>query len=104
MVYLIVHEAGRTLVDAIEDVREAVDFCRYYADQGERCFAPVALQGVTGEDNSLSYRGRGVMVCISPWNFPAAIFTGQIAAALMAGNAVLAKSAEQTPLNGGVDC
>jgi RHH-type proline utilization regulon transcriptional repressor/proline dehydrogenase/delta 1-pyrroline-5-carboxylate dehydrogenase len=98
LIYLIVREAGRTVADAIDDVREAIDFCRYYALEGNRLFATQKLQGVTGELNTLSYRGRGVMVCISPWNFPAAIFTGQIAAALMAGNAVIAKSAEQTPL------
>jgi RHH-type proline utilization regulon transcriptional repressor/proline dehydrogenase/delta 1-pyrroline-5-carboxylate dehydrogenase len=98
LIYLIVREAGRTVTDAVDDVREAIDFCRYYALEGVRLFAPQKLQGVTGEINTLSYLGRGVMICISPWNFPAAIFTGQIAAALMAGNAVIAKSAEQTPL------
>ena len=96
---LIVAEAGRTLDDAISEVREAVDFCRYYAQQGRRNFtAPMALPGPTGETNCLSLHGRGVFLCISPWNFPLAIFVGQIAAALMAGNAVLAKPAEQTPL------
>ena len=98
LVYIIGREAGRTVVDAIDDVREAIDFCRYYALEGKKLFACKDLQGVTGERNTLSYRGRGVMICISPWNFPAAIFTGQVAAALMAGNAVIAKSAEQTPL------
>ncbi|MDP8916286.1 MAG: bifunctional proline dehydrogenase/L-glutamate gamma-semialdehyde dehydrogenase PutA, partial [Pseudomonadota bacterium] len=92
-------EAGKTLVDGVAEVREAVDFCRYYALLAERQFgAPEALAGPAGETNSLSLHGRGVFVCISPWNFPLAIFTGQIAAALAAGNAVLAKPAEQTPL------
>lgn len=99
LVALIVKEAGRVVKDAVEDVREAIDFCRYYANEGERTLSPQMLRGITGEDNALSYRGRGVMVAISPWNFPAAIFTGQISAALMAGNAVIAKPAEQTPLS-----
>ena len=99
LVAIIVKEAGRVIQDAVEDVREAIDFCRYYANEGERSLSPQTLQGITGEDNTLSYRGRGVMVAISPWNFPAAIFTGQISAALMAGNAVIAKPAEQTPLS-----
>ena len=82
------------------EVREAVDFCRYYAARGIEDFAPegVYLPGPTGEDNRLTLEGRGVFVCISPWNFPLAIFMGQIAAALMAGNAVIAKPAEQTPV------
>jgi RHH-type transcriptional regulator, proline utilization regulon repressor / proline dehydrogenase / delta 1-pyrroline-5-carboxylate dehydrogenase len=76
-----------------------VDFLRYYADRARTEFgAGVRLPGPTGESNELRLRGRGVFVCISPWNFPLAIFTGQIAAALAAGNAVLAKPAEQTPL------
>lgn len=96
---LIVAEAGRTLDDAISEVREAVDFCRYYAQQGRANFAEaLPLPGPTGETNQLSLHGRGVFLCISPWNFPLAIFMGQIAAALIAGNAVLAKPAEQTPL------
>tara|TARA_R110001599_G_scaffold183562_1_gene376856 strand:+ start:19137 stop:22286 length:3150 start_codon:yes stop_codon:yes gene_type:complete len=96
---LIVAEAGRTLDDALSEVREAVDFCRYYAQQGRQGFAaPLALPGPTGEINELSLHGRGVFLCISPWNFPLAIFTGQVAAALMAGNSVIAKPAEQTPL------
>jgi len=96
---LIVSEAGRTIDDALSEVREAVDFCRYYAQQGRRGFAgPKALPGPTGEINELSLHGRGVFLCISPWNFPLAIFVGQVAAALVAGNAVLAKPAEQTPL------
>jgi RHH-type transcriptional regulator, proline utilization regulon repressor / proline dehydrogenase / delta 1-pyrroline-5-carboxylate dehydrogenase len=96
---LIVREGGRTLPDALSELREAVDFCRYYAARAREDFAkPLALPGPTGERNSMSLHGRGVFACISPWNFPLAIFTGQIAAALAAGNAVIAKPAEQTPL------
>jgi RHH-type proline utilization regulon transcriptional repressor/proline dehydrogenase/delta 1-pyrroline-5-carboxylate dehydrogenase len=92
-------EAGKTLADGVAEVREAADFCRYYASLAERQFgAPETLRGPVGETNQLSLHGRGVFACISPWNFPLAIFTGQIAAALAAGNAVLAKPAEQTPL------
>jgi RHH-type proline utilization regulon transcriptional repressor/proline dehydrogenase/delta 1-pyrroline-5-carboxylate dehydrogenase len=92
-------EGGRTIPDSISEVREAVDFLRYYADRARAEFGPgLRLPGPTGESNELRLRGRGVFVCISPWNFPLAIFTGQIAAALAAGNAVLAKPAEQTPL------
>lgn len=95
-----VKEAGKTIPDALAEVREAVDFCRYYAAQGAVDFdeAGLSLPGPTGEDNTLKLEGRGIFVCISPWNFPLAIFTGQVVAALMAGNAVLAKPAEQTPL------
>jgi RHH-type proline utilization regulon transcriptional repressor/proline dehydrogenase/delta 1-pyrroline-5-carboxylate dehydrogenase len=96
---LCVWEAGKTLPDALADVREAVDFCRYYAQQARTLFArPLELRGPTGEHNALTLHGRGVFACISPWNFPVAIFTGQIAAALAAGNSVIAKPAEQTPL------
>ncbi len=96
---LIIGEGGRTLPDALAEVREAVDFCRYYAVQAEQHFAgSLALPGPTGESNELALQGRGVFACISPWNFPLAIFTGQVAAALAAGNAVVAKPAEQTPL------
>ena len=92
-------EAGKTLSDGVAEVREAADFCRYYASLAERQFAhPEILRGPVGETNQLSLHGRGVFACISPWNFPLAIFTGQIAAALAAGNAVVAKPAEQTPL------
>jgi RHH-type proline utilization regulon transcriptional repressor/proline dehydrogenase/delta 1-pyrroline-5-carboxylate dehydrogenase len=99
LIGLAVLEAGKSYADAIAEVREAVDFCRYYALQAEKLFAgPEVLRGPVGETNSLSLHGRGVFVCISPWNFPLAIFTGQIAAALAAGNAVLANPAEQTPL------
>jgi RHH-type proline utilization regulon transcriptional repressor/proline dehydrogenase/delta 1-pyrroline-5-carboxylate dehydrogenase len=96
---VIVREAGKTLEDAQGDVREAIDFLRYYAVQARRLFAgPVVLPGPTGERNTLTLNGRGVFACISPWNFPLAIFTGQVAAALAAGNAVVAKPAEQTPI------
>src|SRR3954451_5570587 len=92
-------EGGKTLDDAISEVREAVDFCRYYAAQGRELFGEgKAMPGPTGESNMLRLRGRGVFVAISPWNFPLAIFLGQVTAALMAGNAVVAKPAEQTPL------
>jgi RHH-type proline utilization regulon transcriptional repressor/proline dehydrogenase/delta 1-pyrroline-5-carboxylate dehydrogenase len=94
---LLVEEGRKTLVDALAEVREAVDFCRYYADQAEQRLAPQPLPGPTGESNELRLHGRGVFVCISPWNFPLAIFAGQVAAALVAGNAVAAKPAEQTP-------
>jgi len=96
---LCVWEAGKTLPDALADVREAIDFCRYYAVQARARFgAALALPGSAGESNVLSWNGRGVFACISPWNFPAAIFAGQIAAALVSGNTVVAKPAEQTPL------
>jgi RHH-type proline utilization regulon transcriptional repressor/proline dehydrogenase/delta 1-pyrroline-5-carboxylate dehydrogenase len=96
---LMVREAGKTLQNAQGDLREAVDHLRYSAAEARRQFAePLVLQGPTGERNELSLHGRGVFACISPWNFPLAIFTGQIAGALAAGNAVVAKPAEQTPL------
>jgi RHH-type proline utilization regulon transcriptional repressor/proline dehydrogenase/delta 1-pyrroline-5-carboxylate dehydrogenase len=96
---LLVREAGKTWPDAIAEVREAADYCRYYALQArERFTAPVRLSGPTGESNDLSLQGRGVFACISPWNFPLAIFAGQVTAALAAGNAVVAKPAEPTPL------
>ena len=92
-------EAGKTIHDAIDEVREAVDFCRYYAAQGvEKFGSPVVMAGPTGESNELRLTGRGVFLCISPWNFPLAIFLGQITAALAAGNTVIAKPAEQTSL------
>jgi RHH-type proline utilization regulon transcriptional repressor/proline dehydrogenase/delta 1-pyrroline-5-carboxylate dehydrogenase len=97
LVALCVREAGKTLADAHADVREAVDFCRYYAGEARRLFVPVALPSPAGERNELTLHGRGVFACISPWNFPVAIFTGQVAAALAAGNTVVAKPAEQTP-------
>ena len=99
LIAIVVREAGKTLENALGDVREAIDFLRYYANEARRLFTtPVSLTGVTGESNLLTLRGRGPFACISPWNFPLAIFTGQVAAALAAGNPVLAKPAEQTPI------
>ena len=95
---LLQNEAGKTLDDALAEHREAIDYCRYYAAQARIALAPQPMPGPTGESNELRYRGRGVFVCISPWNFPLAIFLGQVAAALAAGNAVVAKPAEQTSL------
>jgi RHH-type transcriptional regulator, proline utilization regulon repressor / proline dehydrogenase / delta 1-pyrroline-5-carboxylate dehydrogenase len=102
---LLVKEAFKTWGDAISEVREAVDFLRYYAIQAQRIMQPIAMPGqsdgvtlgITGESNELRLKPRGVWVCISPWNFPLAIFMGQVAAALATGNTVLAKPAEQTP-------
>jgi RHH-type proline utilization regulon transcriptional repressor/proline dehydrogenase/delta 1-pyrroline-5-carboxylate dehydrogenase len=98
LIALMQSEGGKTLDDAVAEVRETVDFCRYYAVEARRALAPQAMPGPTGETNTLCYRGRGVFVCISPWNFPLSIFLGQVSAALVAGNAVVAKPAEQTPL------
>jgi RHH-type proline utilization regulon transcriptional repressor/proline dehydrogenase/delta 1-pyrroline-5-carboxylate dehydrogenase len=98
LIALLQAEGGKTLDDAFAEVREAADFCRYYAAEARRLFTDLALPGPAGERNVLRMRGRGVFVAISPWNFPLAIFTGQIAAALAAGNTVAAKPAEQTPL------
>ncbi len=96
---LLADEGGKTLDDGVAEIREAVDFLRYYAAQGRALFgAGTAMPGPTGERNTLRHRGRGVFVCISPWNFPLAIFIGQVVAALAAGNTVVAKPAEQTPL------
>jgi RHH-type proline utilization regulon transcriptional repressor/proline dehydrogenase/delta 1-pyrroline-5-carboxylate dehydrogenase len=101
LVSLAIREAGKTLPDAIAEVRETVDYCRYYADLALQQFQqPIQLPGPTGESNELILQGRGVFACISPWNFPLAIFLGQIAAALASGNSVVAKPAEQTPLIG----
>jgi len=99
LVALCVREAGKTINDALAEVREAVDFCRYYAQSAQELFAqPMTLPGPTGEQNLLYQYGRGVFVCISPWNFPIAIFIGQVTAALASGNTVIAKPAQQTPL------
>ncbi|MDQ0421865.1 RHH-type proline utilization regulon transcriptional repressor/proline dehydrogenase/delta 1-pyrroline-5-carboxylate dehydrogenase [Peteryoungia aggregata LMG 23059] len=96
---LLALEAGKTLDDGVAEIREAVDFCRYYATQARKQFGEAeVMPGPTGELNRLSWRGRGVFACISPWNFPLAIFLGQVSAALVAGNAVIAKPAPQTPL------
>jgi RHH-type proline utilization regulon transcriptional repressor/proline dehydrogenase/delta 1-pyrroline-5-carboxylate dehydrogenase len=95
---LLQREGGKTLDDSVSEVREAADFCRYYAAEGRRLFDEgQAMPGPTGESNTLRLRGRGVFAAISPWNFPLAIFIGQVTAALMSGNAVVAKPAEQTP-------
>jgi RHH-type proline utilization regulon transcriptional repressor/proline dehydrogenase/delta 1-pyrroline-5-carboxylate dehydrogenase len=98
LIALLQVEGGKTLDDALAEVREAVDLCRYYAAEARHALGAVRLPGPTGETNALSYRGRGAFVCISPWNFPLAIFLGQVSAALVAGNTVVAKPAEQTPL------
>jgi RHH-type transcriptional regulator, proline utilization regulon repressor / proline dehydrogenase / delta 1-pyrroline-5-carboxylate dehydrogenase len=98
LINLCVHEAGKTLVDAVAEIREAVDFCRYYAINARKQFVPEILPGPTGEYNETRLTGRGVFACIAPWNFPLAIFLGQVAAALVTGNTVLAKPAPQTPL------
>jgi RHH-type proline utilization regulon transcriptional repressor/proline dehydrogenase/delta 1-pyrroline-5-carboxylate dehydrogenase len=98
---LLIREGGKTLPDALAEVREAVDFCRYYAMQArEHIDQPQTMPGPTGESNQLFLRGRGPMICISPWNFPLAIFMGQVAAALVTGNTVIAKPAMQTALIG----
>ena len=95
--YLLQVEGGKTIDDAVSEVREATDFCRYYASEARRTLAlPENLRGPTGETNRLQLRGRGIFAAISPWNFPLAIFLGQVTAALVAGNCVIAKPAEQT--------
>ena len=99
LIGLVVREGGRSIPDAVSELREAVDFMRYYGAQAVKHFgAPILLPGPTGEANTLSMRGKGVFIAISPWNFPLAIFTGQVTAALAAGNAVLAKPAAPTTL------
>jgi RHH-type proline utilization regulon transcriptional repressor/proline dehydrogenase/delta 1-pyrroline-5-carboxylate dehydrogenase len=98
---VLVREAGKTIPNALGEVREAADFLRYYAFQARRHFSePIGLTSTTGETSTIEWRGRGPFACIAPWNFPLAIFVGQIAAALAAGNPVLAKPAEQTPIIG----
>ncbi len=93
---LLIQEGGKTIKDAIDEVIEAIDFCRYYAIKAQELMQEIKLPGPTGELNTLSHSGKGIIACISPWNFPLAIFTGQIAAALVTGNCVLAKPASQT--------
>jgi RHH-type proline utilization regulon transcriptional repressor/proline dehydrogenase/delta 1-pyrroline-5-carboxylate dehydrogenase len=95
-----VQEARKTIPDALSEVREAIDFCRYYAARARTDLMPVELPGPTGERNVLRHEGRGVWVAIAPWNFPLAIFLGQVAAALVTGNTVVAKPAPQTPAIG----
>jgi len=98
---LLIQEGKKTLPDAVSELREAVDYCRYYATEALKHYSsPQVLPGPTGEKNELSLRGRGVFACISPWNFPLAIFTGQVVAALAAGNGVIAKPSTLTPLTG----
>jgi len=98
LIALLVREAGKTLPDAVAELREAMDFCRYYASEARRVLQVQNLPGPTGETNQLHLHGRGVILCVSPWNFPLAIFVGQISAALVTGNAVIAKPARQTSL------
>jgi RHH-type transcriptional regulator, proline utilization regulon repressor / proline dehydrogenase / delta 1-pyrroline-5-carboxylate dehydrogenase len=98
LIALLQSEGGKTIDDCVSEVREAADYCRYYAGEARRPLTRKILPGPAGESNELYYRGRGVFICISPWNFPLAIFIGQIAGALAAGNCVVAKPAEQTPL------
>ena len=100
LIALLIREAGKTLIDAINEVREAIDFCNYYAEEAIKLKTPILNESYTGEENHLSYQGRGVTICISPWNFPLAIFLGQITAALVAGNTVIAKPAESTSIIG----
>jgi RHH-type proline utilization regulon transcriptional repressor/proline dehydrogenase/delta 1-pyrroline-5-carboxylate dehydrogenase len=94
---LLMREGKKTLADSVSEVREAIDYCRYYAQGSRELLAPLTLPGVSGEHNTLALEARGVFVALSPWNFPLAIFTGQIVAALVTGNCVIAKPAEQTP-------
>jgi RHH-type transcriptional regulator, proline utilization regulon repressor / proline dehydrogenase / delta 1-pyrroline-5-carboxylate dehydrogenase len=98
LIALLQVEGGKTIDDCVSEVREAADYCRYYASEARRALAPKPMPGPTGESNELRMQGRGIFICISPWNFPLAIFTGQVAGALAAGNCVVAKPSEQTPL------
>ncbi len=101
LMYLLRHEAGKSLTDSISEIKEAIDFCRYYAAQAIiKMDEPIKMPGPTGESNYLHLQGKGVFVCISPWNFPLAIYAGQIVAALVTGNTVIAKAAEQTSIIG----
>ena len=95
---ILTREGGKCIMDCVSEVRETIDYCRYYAYRARIDLAPHLLPGPTGEENQLCLYPRGVIACISPWNFPLAIFSGQIIASLAAGNAVIAKPAEQTPL------
>ncbi|MBL4660319.1 MAG: L-glutamate gamma-semialdehyde dehydrogenase, partial [Alcanivoracaceae bacterium] len=101
LLYLLRHEAGKSLADSISEIKEAIDFCRYYAHHANAKMADaIKMPGPTGESNFLTLQGKGVFVCISPWNFPVAIYVGQIVAALVTGNCVIAKPAEQTSIIG----
>lgn len=97
LISLCIREAGKTQSDSVAEIREAADFCRYYAQQARTLMQPDKMVGPAGESNVLSLHPRGIFACISPWNFPLAIFMGQVAAALVTGNCVIAKPAEQTP-------
>ncbi|OGT42375.1 MAG: bifunctional proline dehydrogenase/L-glutamate gamma-semialdehyde dehydrogenase [Gammaproteobacteria bacterium RIFCSPHIGHO2_12_FULL_37_34] len=97
LITLLAEEGGKCILDCIAEIRETIDYCRYYAYRAQLDFTPMRLPGPTGEQNTLSLHPRGVIACISPWNFPLAIFTGQIVAALVTGNVVIAKPAQQTP-------
>lgn len=98
LISLLNREAGKSIQDSISEIRETIDFCRYYAYRARKDLQPIELPGPTGEANELTLHPRGLIVCISPWNFPLAIFGGQVVAALVTGNTVIAKPAEQTPL------
>lgn len=98
LITILSKEGGKCIPDCISEIRETIDYCRYYAYRARLDLAPITLPGPTGELNTLSLHPRGVIACISPWNFPLAIFTGQIIAALVVGNTVIAKPAEQTPI------
>ena len=99
LIAMLVKEAGKAIVDAVDELREGIDFCRYYANNAARNFShPQSLNSYTGEENTLLWEGRGVFLCISPWNYPLSIFVGQICAALVTGNSVIAKPASATPL------
>ena len=95
---ILIKETGKSINDAIDEIREAVDFCRYYSNKAVELMSEKTLPGPTGEKNLFNMTGRGTFVCISPWNFPLAVFTGQIVAALVAGNCVLAKPAEEATI------
>ncbi len=101
ILHLLRHEAGKSLADSISELKEAIDFCRYYAHHAQlKMGQNLKMPGPTGESNFLQLQGKGVFVCISPWNFPLAIYVGQIVAALVTGNCVIAKPAEQTSIIG----
>ena len=98
LIALCIFETGKVYQDAVDEIREAVDFCRYYASCGLEKMQDERLPGPSGENNTISYSGKGVFLCISPWNFPLAIFIGQISACYMAGNSVIAKTSPLSPL------
>jgi RHH-type transcriptional regulator, proline utilization regulon repressor / proline dehydrogenase / delta 1-pyrroline-5-carboxylate dehydrogenase len=98
LIMLLCREGGKQIVDCLSEVRETIDFCRYYAARARKDLLPQPLKSPTGEFDQLTLHPRGIIICISPWNFPLAIFAGQVLAALVIGNTVIAKPAEQTPL------